>query len=406
VAGLSLVAVLGGLATPFLLHTGSGNIPGLVVYTCLVLCAGMAIFYFRPWRSLLWSSWAGGWLVFGIAIDRITHANPDKAFHSWAVQGGLLFICLLYWIAPLLQKKSDWNPVVPAPPSPIPSNVFEHLAVERNSPATSVVLFSPVIAFIFSKSIWTLSDLDWGIALATGCALYTLAALALWQGKARGELTALHASAGTLMGTLALLYLLDDDPLFLTWAVEAALLTLAGRKLKLPPVGYAGTVLFGILGLWFIGRMFETPAANPVFNGDAAINFGVLLLAAFSATQSSNPNLSRAYGLYAYLGFLTLLLKELSPLANSDGLVSIVWGISGCLALAVGLRRKNLDVFKTGFGTLILVACKLLIIDLAHLEVLWRILVFLGFGGAFLLISYWMKDQWSPNPVETQPQAP
>ncbi|MDH5764175.1 MAG: DUF2339 domain-containing protein, partial [Nitrospinota bacterium] len=34
---LALVAVIGGLGTPFLLNTGSGNIPGLTLYTCVVL---------------------------------------------------------------------------------------------------------------------------------------------------------------------------------------------------------------------------------------------------------------------------------------------------------------------------------------------------------------------------------
>ncbi|NIQ03870.1 MAG: DUF2339 domain-containing protein [Nitrospinaceae bacterium] len=43
---LAVVAVVGGLATPFILHTGSGNIPGLIVYTCLVLAGSMAIFLF------------------------------------------------------------------------------------------------------------------------------------------------------------------------------------------------------------------------------------------------------------------------------------------------------------------------------------------------------------------------
>lgn len=404
VPALSLVAVLGGLGTPFLLNTGSGYIPGLILYACLVLAAGMAIFYFRPWRSLLWSSWAGGWLVMGIAIDRLTYSDLIPAFYYQSAQAGVLFVSILYWIVPLLQKGSDWNPTVPAPDSTGNTPVFENLVADRNSPVASVVLLSPLITFIFSKSIWNLPDAQWGIILISGASLYTLAGLTLWQLKARGETVALHTSVATLLLTLSLYYLLDDDFLFLACALEAALLNLAGTRLRHPAIRYAGALLFAGVGLWFVARMFETPSADPLFNRDAAIHGSVILLAAFSSTQASGPTGSRAYGLYAYLGFLALILKEVSHLTNGDGLVSIVWGISGGLALWTGLRKKHLDMFKTGFFTLILVAAKLLIIDLSHLEVIWRILIFLGFGAAFLLISYWMKDQWQPEPKGlTQP---
>jgi len=67
---LAVVAVIGGLGTPFLLHTGSGNIPGLMIYTCVLLAGSMAVYYFRPWRLLFWSTWLGGWIVIGIAVSQ------------------------------------------------------------------------------------------------------------------------------------------------------------------------------------------------------------------------------------------------------------------------------------------------------------------------------------------------
>ena len=44
-----------------------------------------------------------------------------------------------------------------------------------------------------------------------------------------------------------------------------------------------------------------------------------------------------------------------------------------------------------GLGTLGLVAAKLLLVDMAELEAVWRILLFLGFGGGFLLLSYFIN---------------
>ncbi len=60
---LSIIGAVGGLGTPFLLHTGAGNLAGLVGYTCLVLCGTSTIYMYRGWRSLLWTSIVGGWAV-------------------------------------------------------------------------------------------------------------------------------------------------------------------------------------------------------------------------------------------------------------------------------------------------------------------------------------------------------
>jgi uncharacterized membrane protein len=61
----------------------------------------------------------------------------------------------------------------------------------------------------------------------------------------------------------------------------------------------------------------------------------------------------------------------------------------------VGLRKNQLEYFKTGLATLVLIAIKLLVIDFSNLNVIWRILIFMGFGGVFLFLSYWIKDLWN-----------
>lgn len=392
-AELSLVALAGGLGTPFLLHTGSGNIPGLVLYTCIVLAGAMAIFYFRPWRSLLWSAWVGGWIVMGVAVDQLYSGHPEYLFYSWSVQTALLFLYLLFWWVPLIQKGADWNPALPTKDPAPKTTVMDHLIANRNSHISSLVLFSPLITVVLSKAIWDITDYHWGLILLAATSVYALTALTQGALKRRSELIALHAVVGALMLTIALHYLLEGDLLFLAYAGVATLFNLTGHKLRQSPIIIAAACLFAGVGLWFIVRMFEQPS-HLILSTNTAINFSAILLAAFSSTQTRNNNLTRAYGLYAYAGFLALVLNQLYSMPNGNGLISIVWGAMGSLALWAGLRRSQWDIFKTGFGTLILVACKLLIIDLAYLEIIWRILIFLGFGAAFLVISYYMKDQW------------
>ena len=57
---LALIGAFGGLATPFLLYTDTVNVPGLMGYTCLLLAGTSAIFFFRNWHSLLWTTYSWG----------------------------------------------------------------------------------------------------------------------------------------------------------------------------------------------------------------------------------------------------------------------------------------------------------------------------------------------------------
>ena len=45
-------------------------------------------------------------------------------------------------------------------------------------------------------------------------------------------------------------------------------------------------------------------------------------------------------------------------------------------------------------GTLLVLVGKLFLVDLARLEAIWRILLFLGFGGLFLVLSYYFQARW------------
>lgn len=42
-----------------------------------------------------------------------------------------------------------------------------------------------------------------------------------------------------------------------------------------------------------------------------------------------------------------------------------------------------------GLLTLLAVVAKLFVIDLRSLPAIWRVLLFIGFGGVFLALSYW-----------------
>ncbi len=64
---LSVVAVLGGLGTPFLLTREPGTLVGLMTYTLVVLVGGSAVYLRFRWRALLGAMAVGGAFVVSIA---------------------------------------------------------------------------------------------------------------------------------------------------------------------------------------------------------------------------------------------------------------------------------------------------------------------------------------------------
>ena len=112
----------------------------------------------------------------------------------------------------------------------------------------------------------------------------------------------------------------------------------------------------------------------------------------------------RAYGVVVHLMILVWLYRELLPFVDGQGYISVAWGIYGALLLIAGLRLGFAAVRFAGLGTLLLMVAKLFIIDLAELETIWKVLLFVGFGTVFLALSYYFPKLWKGD-TNTPPPA-
>ena len=101
------------------------------------------------------------------------------------------------------------------------------------------------------------------------------------------------------------------------------------------------------------------------------------------------------------MAILGWFARELSTLPNGQGYVSIAWGVYTIFLLILGMRLNLNDLRTVAMGTLLLVVGKLFLVDLAKLETIWRILLFLGFGGLFLVISYYFPALKKPESEST-----
>ena len=77
-------------------------------------------------------------------------------------------------------------------------------------------------------------------------------------------------------------------------------------------------------------------------------------------------------------------------MGNSNGaaLVTVSWGIYGVVLFLVAMRQNSKWLRLAAFSTLALVVLKLFLVDLEEVEPLLRILLFLGFGIVFMMLSY------------------
>ena len=79
--------------------------------------------------------------------------------------------------------------------------------------------------------------------------------------------------------------------------------------------------------------------------------------------------------------------EQLLPLEQGQALTSLAWGVVGTTLLVAGFLVGRSLMHKSGMATLLLVAGKLLLVDLASVEPIWRVLLFSVFGGLFLILA-------------------
>ena len=104
-----------------------------------------------------------------------------------------------------------------------------------------------------------------------------------------------------------------------------------------------------------------------------------------------------AYQLIAYVALFALFLREFSGLANGQGYVTVAWGACAIVLLAAGIVFSDRNWRMIALVTLFVVVAKLLIVDLAAVKAIWRVLLFVGFGGLFLVLSYFFQSLWKPD---------
>lgn len=390
---LALVGALGGLGTPFLLYTGGGSFVGLVAYTCFMLAWMGALFAYRGWRLLFWTAMVGGWTVFAITYINGLPTDPTQAVQDrWLLQAAILYAWALLWTLPVARELVMIRNLGFAPyrvGGPLESS---HPWDERTSLHFHLLsLAAPLAALVLSRQLWALPNTSWGGIVLGAALLYLLAAGEL--GRWHRPLANAQLLAAATLGVVGLVAALRGNVLLLALAAEGTALHLIARRTG----GYATPVvahaLWAGVVLWLIDRL--AGGASGFAGSVSDLGAIALGLVASSLLHSRSEMLVYRYG--AHLAFLAWMWGTLEALPNGAGYVTIAWGAYAVSLMLTALRQEWPLLQRVAVGTLLLVVAKLFLVDLGELEALWRILLFMGLGAAFLFLSYSLQTVWKPK---------
>lgn len=385
-ASLAVIGAAGGLATPFLVSNDSQDVLALALYTTLLLAGAGAIQFLRGWRLLLFVLGFGGLAVMGLAVGMIP--ATAGALEYLLVTIGILAAWAVFGVGPLFRAHMhELDPE--AWPEPVPPRWWRQVTTPKALLASmlrvacvSAALIATVeLGALYGAEIETLGVLFVGAAL-----LY--AALAYLLSATRPALD-VAAEVASISLAIGIALVLNDYRVMLPLAVLAAGMHMAHDRWKLGGVSALAHLVFGVLAILLVAHqdLAERARVSP---------FGVLELAALAAivlaVSSSfamqRETAKRVYWIGAHVAFMIWLVTQFTPMEYGQELISLSWGIYGIILLLAALRIHMKGMQLAGLITLGVVAAKLLLVDMAQVGVIWRILLFMGFGAAFLGLSY------------------
>ena len=398
---MAILATLAGLATPFIMHSDKSHLLVLVVYTSLILLGAGAIYWFRGWRSLLFVSAIGSWLVVLFCYFNFAFGDETIASERWILQSGIFVSCALFWLMPFVrgylraQNPAKW-------PAPAQVKVVGYFF---NHPALPLSVTTPLFTLIMSRLIWDLSDNLWGWILLLTSSIFGFLYLSirLKDRKDLNHLAQMQGLTATIFLTAGIFLLYDAHFLLVALIIEAILIRIVARTMDDRLFALAShTIVFSLLGV--VGkRLISMEAMTPfLYNTPALCEFIVLILVIFLATSIRTQWLSTAYFSISHILLLGWIYRQIIGMENGQILVTAVWGIYAIILLAVSFRSKWGVLRVASLCTLALVVTKLFLIDLETVEPLLRVLLFLSLGIVFIVMSYVLPNFFQRNATAPQ----
>ncbi len=417
---IAIMAVIGGLLTPVLLHSEHDQYRSLFLYLTAINVGVVGLAWFRPWPVVGTLALLGSHGLFWVWYGENYH--PAKLGWALAFQGALFSLALLY-------------------------SMIMHLFRPRKAGVEDLVRMLLAAGLFFAAVHLLLND-DyhvWMGSLAIVMAiLYTLLArisLRLRPDDPRQTL----AAATVAMGFVATAIPLQADAAWigLGWAVQGLVLWWFGCRVRTAPMRVLGGLLLAMAGLRLL--VFDTPQAHaapflPIFNSYAlpALTIAACLLGLAAIAARSRARLKpfdELAGQLAGLAGLALVwlivsvetydyfqvqiaqqeqLFQRHPVADpaagrawrelsdqryihlqraAQTALSVVWAVYGAAVLAAGFGLRSRQVRSAALIVFAVTLGKVVLVDMAHLPGFYRVATFLALA-VLMAAAAWAYQRW------------
>ena len=381
---IALVAVLGGLLTPLLMHSDRDLYPALFTYIAVLDLGVVVLMLLRAWPAIGSVALLGSHGMFWLWHSE--HYHPEKLAWALGFQAVIYLLFLAYTIIVqfVRRQRETWEGLA-------------RLAV------------APALGFTAFYVLMNEQHAQWmGIAAVTMAAIYAALARVTFALRPRDE-RLLLTSLAIAVGFLALAFPIQADASWVAfgWAAMAAALWWFGLRIEAPALRVMAVVLAvaAVLRLLLfdlppIVREPFTPIVNPFalpsIGVAACILVAVVLSRPFLAKLQSGERAS--VGAAGVVGVLLLWMilsvdcygyfVSQSVLADSDTdpthwrwlgqlSLSVLWAVYGSVVLAIGFWLRRAPQRWLALALYAVTITKVLLVDMANLDQFYRILAFL-----------------------------
>jgi uncharacterized membrane protein len=396
---LASFALVGGFATPALLSTGENHEVVLFSYVCLLDIAILLLAIFRPWRRLLWGSFAGtiilyvGWYSDYYSIDQrgltVFFASGFAALFAviplvthYEKSSRLAGPSLTLTILPLLN--ATW--------------LFLALYVMYERETVQLTWYAIVLAAVY---------------LAIGNAVKNR-----FPQDDTKLIHLLHVAIAVAFLTIAIPARLNAHWITIGWLVESAALLWVSVKTKTDFLRYlaVGALTLGIVRMLFFDQIrTDTLVFNARFAtylvaiavlgaiafygkrhaSDSEMIFidiavvGVNLLALIALTWEASDYFDREVAFYRFnrTGYHEIALAR-------GFTYSAIWLIYGAVLMALGFWKRSPFARWQALILIALTTAKVFLYDVSQLGGSYRIVSFIALGAVLLGISFVYQRDW------------
>ncbi len=391
-AGVAVLSILGGFATPMLLREQLPDERLLLLYVLVLDVGVLGLAGFRNWRWFTLLAWAGSLVLFGFWQQEL---EPSVALG----QIGITAIFLIF----------------------VGATVAFHVVRRQPAGIADLALVTLNAAAYYYISYWLIFEpyRSWmgGFTASVAAFYILLAAACRMRGPEQLNTTLFSAGLAVVFAVLAVPIQLGGPWISVAWGVEGLVLVWLSFLLRMRELRWAGYVTFVVSAVWLVA--VDTPGAftedfTPFLNG-YMISYGVAILAfalsGYLLWHRRDEMEEQEQAAYPVFAAGACALAAIAIPVQLDGVwISIAWAVEAVLILALSARLNLSGMRWVSYGVLGAMLVRLLGFDTFDLDletfrpvINWRFLAF-STGIAALYSAGWLafrnRDENAASPTE------